>query len=77
MVVQKREEIIRKQLDKEQEIIAKWKSGRDVSTNIINMQGRETFVENEWKRNKKVLEKSGSSSGDENTDDDHQLKQFH
>ncbi|GBC54548.2 interaptin-like [Rhizophagus irregularis DAOM 181602=DAOM 197198] len=74
LVVLKREEIIRKQLDKEQEIIAKWKSGRDVSTNIINMQGRETFVENEWKRNKKVLEISEISSSDENTDDDHQLK---
>ncbi|XP_063948144.1 uncharacterized protein LOC135152230 [Daucus carota subsp. sativus] len=74
LAVLKREEIIRKQLDKEQEIIAKWKSGRDVYTNIINMQGRETFVENEWKRNKKALEISEDSSSDENTDDDHQLK---
>ncbi|XP_063936110.1 uncharacterized protein LOC135147188 [Daucus carota subsp. sativus] len=74
LAVLKREEIIRKQLDKEQEIIAKWKPGRDVSTNITNMQGRETFVENEWKRNKKALEISEISSSDENTDDDHQLK---
>ena len=58
LVVLKREEVIKKQLDKEQEIIARWKSGRDVSANIINIQGRETFVENEWKRNKKVLEVS-------------------
>ncbi|XP_063948085.1 uncharacterized protein LOC135152181 [Daucus carota subsp. sativus] len=74
LVVLKREEIIRKQFEKEQEIIAKWKSGRDVSTNIINMQGRETFVVNELKRDKKALEISEDNSSDENTDDDHQLK---
>ena len=74
MVVLKREEVIKKQLDKEQEIISRWKSGRDVSANIISIQGRETFVENECKRDKKVLQISYASSTDENTDSDHPLK---
>ena len=58
----------------EQEIIARWKSGRDVSANIINIEGRETFVENEWKRDMKILDISEASSTDEDTDSDHPLK---
>ena len=56
------------------EIIARWKYGRDFYANIISIQGRETFVENECKRDKKVLEISDASSTDENTDSDHPLK---
>ncbi|XP_063935540.1 uncharacterized protein LOC135147084 [Daucus carota subsp. sativus] len=74
LVVLKRDEAIKKQLNKEQEIIARWKFGRDVSANIINIKGRETFVENEWKRDKRVFEISDTSSTDENMDSDHPLK---
>ena len=74
LAVLKRDEIIRKQLEKEQEIIGKWKSRRDVSANIMNVQGIETVVGNEWKRDRKILEILDASSTDENTDSDHPLK---
>ena len=44
LTVLKKEEILKKQLEKEQEIISIWKFGRDVAANIIPIQKRETFV---------------------------------
>ena len=55
-------------------MISRWKSGRDVAANIIQVQGLETFVQNEWKRDKMKTEISGASSTGESMDNDHPLK---
>lgn len=66
-----------KQLEKDQKIIARWKSGTDFATNIIQVQDLETYVENEWKWDKKKIEISNTSSTDESMDNDHRLKDEH
>ena len=66
-----------KQLEKDQKIIARWKSGTDFATNIIQVQDLETYVENEWKWDKKKIEVSNTSSTDESMDNDHRLKDEH
>ncbi|KAK1387902.1 hypothetical protein POM88_016080 [Heracleum sosnowskyi] len=53
--VLKREEILKTQLEIEQSVIAKWKDSRNVATNIINVQGMESFCEQSWKKNKEKL----------------------
>ena len=69
-----REQLLRDQLKKEQEIIAKWKESRNVVENMIKIQGMETFCEKSWKKNKEKLdlpEKQKSENG--STDNDHPL----
>ncbi|KAK1397672.1 hypothetical protein POM88_007535 [Heracleum sosnowskyi] len=53
--VLKREEILKTQLEIEQRLIAKWKDSRNVASNIINVQGMESFCEQSWKKNKEKL----------------------
>ncbi|KAK1387194.1 hypothetical protein POM88_015372 [Heracleum sosnowskyi] len=53
--VLEREEILKTQLEIEQSVIAKWKDARNVATNIINVQGMESFCEQSWKKNKEKL----------------------
>ncbi|KAK1355984.1 hypothetical protein POM88_049240 [Heracleum sosnowskyi] len=53
--VLQREEILKTQLEIEQGVIAKWKDSRNVATNIINVQGMESFCEESWKKNKEKL----------------------
>ncbi|KAL8146223.1 hypothetical protein AgCh_004095 [Apium graveolens] len=48
----KKEEILRKQLEREHEVIKAWKSSRDVHTQIIKVQGIESFCEEAWKKSK-------------------------
>jgi hypothetical protein len=75
--VLKREEILKTQLEKEQSLIAKWKDSRNVATNIINVQGMESFCEQSWKKNKEKLGYVGEtleSETESTNNNDHLLK---
>jgi len=75
--VLKREDILKTQLEIEQNVIAKWKDARNVATNIINVQGMESFCEQSWKKNKEKLGYVGETleSETESTNkDDHELE---
>ncbi|KAL8098471.1 hypothetical protein AgCh_031291 [Apium graveolens] len=52
----KKEEILKKQLDREQEVIKAWKISRDVHAQITKVQGIESFCDEAWKKNKEKLE---------------------
>ncbi|KAL8089335.1 hypothetical protein AgCh_038954 [Apium graveolens] len=60
------QKILRKQLEREQEVIKAWKSSRDV-------QGIESFCEEDWKKSKKKLDSSlveGLSTDVDSTDNE-------
>ncbi|KAK1373166.1 hypothetical protein POM88_029359 [Heracleum sosnowskyi] len=59
--VLERKEIIKTQLEIEQSVIAKWKDSRNVATNIINVQGMESFCEQSWKKKKEKLGYAGET----------------
>lgn len=76
MVVLKREEILKKKLEREQKIIVKWKEARNVATNIILLQGMETFCKRYLEREKeKMKQVDGPTTDDESTDSIHPLKE--
>ncbi|KAL8101500.1 hypothetical protein AgCh_033412 [Apium graveolens] len=50
------QEILRKQFEREQEVIKAWKSSRDVHTQIAKVQGIESFCEEAWKKSKEKLD---------------------
>ncbi|KAL8100422.1 hypothetical protein AgCh_032618 [Apium graveolens] len=52
----KKEEILKKQLDREQEVIKAWKISRDVHAQITKVQGIESFCDAAWKKNTKKLD---------------------
>ncbi|XP_063941537.1 uncharacterized protein LOC135149680 [Daucus carota subsp. sativus] len=58
LVVLKREEILKKQLEREQEIIAKWKDSRNVLENMCSTQVLEETCKSAWRKNKKLLDES-------------------
>ncbi|XP_063942761.1 uncharacterized protein LOC135150404 [Daucus carota subsp. sativus] len=58
LAVLKREEILKKQLEREQEIIAKWKYSRNVLKNMCSTQVLEDSCMNSRKKNKKLLDDS-------------------
>ena len=69
----KNEEILRNQLEREQEEIKTWKTSRDVSVQIAKVQGIESFCEEAWKKNKKKLDKDvvvDASTDEESTDNE-------
>lgn len=75
----KREGILAKQLELEHELIKKWKTSRNVAEEIINVQGKESFCEESWRKEKKKLETKlveKPSTDADSTDDDkaHPLK---
>ncbi|KAK1384154.1 hypothetical protein POM88_021889 [Heracleum sosnowskyi] len=75
--VLEREEILKTQLEIEQSVIAKWKESRNVATNIINVQGMESFCEQSWKKNKEKLGYAGEtleSETESTNNNDHLLK---
>ena len=51
----KKEEILKKQLEREQEVIKAWKTSRDVHAQITKVQGIESFCDASWKKNKGKL----------------------
>ncbi|KAK1364655.1 hypothetical protein POM88_040216 [Heracleum sosnowskyi] len=75
--VLKREEILKTQLEIEQKVIAKWKDSRNVASNIINVQGMESFCKQSWKKNKEKLGYAGEtleSETESTNNNDHMLK---
>ncbi|KAK1401705.1 hypothetical protein POM88_001310 [Heracleum sosnowskyi] len=75
--VLKREEILKTQLEIEQRVIAKWKDSRNVASNIINVQGVESFCEQSWKKNKEKLGyavETLESESESTNNNDHLLK---
>ncbi|KAL8148987.1 hypothetical protein AgCh_006119 [Apium graveolens] len=52
----KKEEILRKQLEREYEVIKAWKSSRDVHSQITKVQGMESFCDEAWKKSKEKLD---------------------
>ncbi|KAL8114230.1 hypothetical protein AgCh_021184 [Apium graveolens] len=52
----KKEEILKKQLEREQGVIKAWKSSRDVHAQITKVQGVESFCDAAWKKSKEKLE---------------------
>jgi hypothetical protein len=73
--VLKREQILREQLEKEQGIIAKFQSCRNIAQNIVEVQGIESFVKKTWTEKKKELEPclEDLETICESTDSDHPL----
>ena len=55
----KKEEILKKQLEREQEVIKAWKTSRDVHAQITKVKGTESFCDEAWKKNKEKLEPFG------------------
>lgn len=55
VVVFKRNDILRKQLEKEQEIIAKWKDSSNVFENMCSTQILEENSKKSWNRKIKIL----------------------
>ena len=51
-----KEEILKKQLEREQEVIKAWKTSRDVHAQITKVQGIESFCDKAWKKNKEKVE---------------------
>ena len=69
----KKEEILRNQLEQEQEVIKAWKTSRDVGVQIAKVQGIESFCEDSWKKNKMKLDKDAvvdASTDEESTDNE-------
>ena len=69
----KKEEILKKQLDREQEVIKAWKSSRDVHDQITKVQGIESFCDAAWKKSKEKLESNlveGFLTDVDSTDDE-------
>ncbi|XP_063936091.1 uncharacterized protein LOC135147168 [Daucus carota subsp. sativus] len=58
LAVLKREEILKKQLEREQEIFAKWKDSRNALKNMCSTQVLEESCKNSWRRDKKLLDES-------------------
>ncbi|XP_063939761.1 uncharacterized protein LOC135148464 [Daucus carota subsp. sativus] len=58
LAVLKREEILKKQLEREQEIIAKWKDSRNVLEKMCSTQVLEETCKSVWRKNKKLLDES-------------------
>lgn len=58
LAVLKREEILKKQLEREQEIIAKWKDSRNVLENMCSTQVLEETCKSARRKNKKLLDES-------------------
>ena len=58
LTVLKGEEILKKQLEREQEIIAMWKDSRNVLENMCSTHVLEESCKNSRKKNKKLLEGS-------------------
>ncbi|KAL8091482.1 hypothetical protein AgCh_033915 [Apium graveolens] len=52
----KKKKILRKQLERQQEVIKAWKSSRNVHAQIAKVQGTESFCEEAWKKNKEKLD---------------------
>ncbi|KAK1395993.1 hypothetical protein POM88_005856 [Heracleum sosnowskyi] len=71
-----REEILKNQLKKEHDVIARWNDSRNVATNIFKVQGMDTFCKESLNKDKKkldvVIEDLGAD--DASTDSDHPLK---
>ncbi|KAL8118557.1 hypothetical protein AgCh_016180 [Apium graveolens] len=51
----KKEEILKKRLEREQEVIKAWKSSRDVHAQITKVQGIESFCNASWEKSKEKL----------------------
>ncbi|KAL8157615.1 hypothetical protein AgCh_002361 [Apium graveolens] len=69
----KKEEILKKQLEREHEVIKAWKIFRDVHAQITKVQGIESFYDAAWKRNKEKLESNlveGLLTDVDSTDDE-------
>lgn len=62
-----RSEVVAEQLEREKEIIAKWREPRNVHKNIIDVQGMGTFYKDTCKKI------NGLITDDELTDGDHPL----
>nr|XP_017227740.1 PREDICTED: uncharacterized protein LOC108203354 [Daucus carota subsp. sativus] len=58
LTILKRDEILKKQLEREQEIIAKWKDSTNVLENMCSTHVLEESCKNSWKKNKRLLEDS-------------------
>ena len=76
VVALKEKEIFKKQLEREQEIMARWKNSRDVVSNMHATKIIEEKCISDWSSIKEELEKEGDqgSAADQSTDNDHQLK---
>ncbi|KAL8103720.1 hypothetical protein AgCh_028067 [Apium graveolens] len=69
----KKEEILKKQLEREHEVIKAWKTSRDVYAQITKVQGIESFCDAAWKKNKEKLESNlveGLLTDVDSTDDE-------
>ncbi|KAL8149006.1 hypothetical protein AgCh_006137 [Apium graveolens] len=69
----KKEEILRKQLEREQEVIKAWNLSRDVHSQITKVQGMESFCDVAWIKNKEKLDSNlveGLSTDVDSTDDE-------
>ncbi|KAL8124326.1 hypothetical protein AgCh_012105 [Apium graveolens] len=72
----KKEEILKKHLEREQEVIKAWKSSRDVHAQITKVQGIESFCDAVWKKSKEKLESNlveGLLTDVDSTDDENHL----
>ncbi|KAK1369311.1 hypothetical protein POM88_035403 [Heracleum sosnowskyi] len=72
LTVLEREEILKAQLAKEQETIARWTDSRNVATNIIKAQGVDTFYKESARKDKKKLDVENLGD-DTYTDSEHPL----
>ncbi|KAK1402487.1 hypothetical protein POM88_002092 [Heracleum sosnowskyi] len=72
LAVLKREEILKAQLAKEQETIARWTDSRNVATNIIKAQGVDTFYKESVGKEKEKLDVENLGD-DTSTDSDYPL----
>ncbi|KAL8121230.1 hypothetical protein AgCh_018101 [Apium graveolens] len=69
----KKEEILKKQLEREYEVIKAWKTSRDVHAQITKVQGIECFCDTARKKNKEKLESNlveGLLTDVDSTDDE-------
>ncbi|KAK1403155.1 hypothetical protein POM88_002760 [Heracleum sosnowskyi] len=73
LTVLKREEILKEQLAKEHETIARWTDSMNVATNIIKAQGVDTFYKESVRKDKKKLDVE-SLGDDTSTDSEHPLE---
>ena len=68
----KKEEILRKQLEREHKVIKAWKLSRDDHAQITKVQGIESFCNVAWKKSKEKLDSNlveGLSTDVDSTDD--------
>ncbi|KAK1389761.1 hypothetical protein POM88_017939 [Heracleum sosnowskyi] len=73
LTVLKREEILKAQLAKEHETIARWTDSRNVAINIIKAQGVDTFYKKSVRKDKKKLDVENLGD-DTSMDNEHPLK---